>query len=278
MNTQPMSPPRNILISLDTICDNRIALDRLAELAALLQARLHGLYIEDEDLLAIADFPFTQEVHQHAPTESVLDRKRLEQQMRSVSSQAETLLAQAAKQWNVEWQFHRVRGKVTTELSKAAQQADIVSMLAGNRSSYRGRFLPREKAEIEQVMVRPCVIFPPQITIGEEVIAVIDREQNLTRLLEPAHLISRQGKRPVIVILQTKDSDALHKQVEQFFAAHHLTPQILQLPLRELSELIALLNRRSPHMVLIHADNPLLADSAPETWARQLKSPVMLIR
>jgi len=278
MNKQGDAPPLNILISLETICENRIALDRLAELAALFQARLHGLYVEDEELLAIADFPFTQEVHLHAPAEKLLERSRLEQQMRSVGSQAETLLAQAAKQWNVEWRFQRVRGKVTNELSKAAEQADIVTLLAGNRSSYRGRFLSREKAEIKQVMGRPCVILPPQITPGEEVIAVIDREQDLTRLLEPARLISRQGKRPVIVVLQTKPDTDLRPQIEQFFHAHHIPPQIVQLRLNKLQELIALINRHAAHMVLIHADNSLLAESAPETWARQLSAPVMLIR
>ena len=285
MNNQPAAPT-NILISLETICDNRAALDRLAELALLFQARLHGLYVEDEELLDIADFPFTQEVHLHSATRSGLERNRLEQQMRSVSRQAETLLAQVARQWGVEWRFQRVRGKVTTELSRAAQQADIVSIMAGNRSSYRGRFLSREKAEIKQLMNRPCVVLPPRITPGEEVIAIIDREQDLVRLLEPARLISQQGKRPVIIILQNaasnESSKELRTQVEEFFNSHHIDPQVVPLipgtAAHGLQELLALLNRHSAHMVLIHADNPLLTEAAPETWARQLNAPVMLIR
>ncbi|MDF1818994.1 MAG: hypothetical protein P1U54_10165 [Immundisolibacteraceae bacterium] len=282
MNNPPVAGPINILISLETICDNRAALDRLAELALLMQARLHGLYVEDEELLDIAEFPFTQEVRLHSAAEGGLERNLLEQQMRSVSRQAEALLAQVATQWGVEWQFQRVRGKITTELSRAAQQADIVSILAGNRSSYRGRFLSREQAEIKQLMNRPCVVLPPRITPGKEVIAVIDREQDLPHLLEPARLISQQGKRPVIIILQNAASDDLRTKVEQFFQNHPVNPQIVTLrpapATGGLQELLTLLNRYSAHMVLIHADNPLLAEAPPETWARQLNTPVMLIR
>lgn len=99
MNNPPVAGPINILISLETICDNRAALDRLAELALLMQARLHGLYVEDEELLDIAEFPFTQEVRLHSAAEGGLERNLLEQQMRSVSRQAEALLAQVATQW-----------------------------------------------------------------------------------------------------------------------------------------------------------------------------------
>lgn len=111
---------------------------------------------------------------------------------------------------------------------------------------------------------------------------MIDREQDLPNLLEPARLISQQGKRPVIIILQNAASDDLRTKIEQFFQNQPINPQIVTLRSAPatggLQELLTLLNRYSAHMVLIHADNPLLAEAAPETWARQLNTPVMLIR
>lgn len=278
MNTTLPPQALNILISLETIHDNRTALDRLAELAALLKAGLHGLYVEDEELLAIAELPFTQEVCLHTPGENTLERHRLEQQMRTVARQAETLLAQTAKQWNVEWRFQRVRGKVIAELSKAAQQTHIVSILAGNRSNYRGRVLPGEKADFNTFMGKSCLVFPPQIAAGEEIITVIDDQHPLAGLLEPTYLISGQGKRPVIILLQKSRQDNLRHQIMQFFQPHHLLPEIISLPLANRQQLVDFLNRRTARMVIIHAQNPLLENCPPETWVRQLKTPVMLIR
>ena len=278
MNPAVLTPTLNILISLETIHDNRTALDRLAELAALLKAGLHGLYVEDEELLAIAELPFTQEVCLHTRRENALEPHRLEQQMRTVARQAETLLAQTAKQWNVEWRFQRVRGKVIAELSKAAQQTHMVSILAGNRSSYWGRDLPSEKADFNEFMGKPCVIFPPQIAAGDEIITVIDDQHALAGLLEPAYLISGQGKRPVIILLQNDHQENLRHQIVRFFRPHQLLPEIISLPLSNRQQLIDFLNRRAARMVIIHAENSLLENCPPETWVRQLNTPVMLIK
>lgn len=271
------STPLNLLVSLETIDQNHSALERLAELAALFQARLQGIYVEDEELLAIADFPFTEEVQLHARQANNLDREKLEQQMRSAGRQAEMLLARIANRWNIDWRFQRIRGKVTAELFKAAQQADIVSMLAGNRSSYRGRFLPTDSGNLEAFLERPCIIVPPTINAGNEIIVIVDRDQGLERLLEPARLISQQGKRPLIIILQAAQNDSIYDQVKAFFADHHLAAQILLPRLQTIDELINLLNLRNAHMVFIHAQNLLLTGSNPAIWSRRLTAPIMLI-
>ena len=104
MTDQP-NPDGFILVSLDTLRGDVGALERLVEIAALLQRRLHGLYIEDEDLLAIAGLPFTREINLHTRDESNLERNQLEQQMRAMARQAEAMLAQSAERWGVEWQF-----------------------------------------------------------------------------------------------------------------------------------------------------------------------------
>lgn len=275
MTDQP-NPDGFILVSLDTLRGDVGALERLAEIAALLKRRLHGLYIEDEDLLTIAGLPFTREINLQTRDESNLERNQLEQQMRAMARQAEAMLAQSAERWGVEWQFQQVRGKVTAELAKAAERAGLVSLLASNQNSYLNRLLPQEQDDLRRLLQLSCILLPAVITAGEEVVVVIDSSDQTESLLQPAQLIC--ANRPVTILLSGGDTPLLRQQLEQECSQRGISAAIFDTPMVSLGQLESLLERRKPNLIIMHQRNDLLAAQLPEKWVQRMQVPMLLVQ
>ena len=51
-----------VVVPLDAASENRTAIDTAARLAARAKAPLHGIFVEDEDLLRLAGLPFARQV------------------------------------------------------------------------------------------------------------------------------------------------------------------------------------------------------------------------
>ena len=56
------SPIERVLVTLDAVSENRTAIDTAVRVAARTGMPLHGLFVEDQDLLRLADLPFARQV------------------------------------------------------------------------------------------------------------------------------------------------------------------------------------------------------------------------
>ena len=69
---------QRILVALDASPHSQAALDAAATLAARVSAELQGLFIEDVNLLRLAELPFAREVGSFTATHRRLDARDLE--------------------------------------------------------------------------------------------------------------------------------------------------------------------------------------------------------
>ncbi len=105
-----------IVVPLDAASESRTAIETAARLAARSQAKLHGIFIEDEDLLHLANLPFVRQVTLHTGSET-FDREQIERQWRAAAARARADLSVAAAQHGVAWSFETVRGTAPGALS-----------------------------------------------------------------------------------------------------------------------------------------------------------------
>jgi nucleotide-binding universal stress UspA family protein len=98
-----------IVVALDTTSENRIAIGTAARLAARWKVHLHGIFVEDDDLIRLADLPFARQVTLGFGVES-LNLQQAERQMRAYAERARRELAAAAKRLGIESSFEIVRG------------------------------------------------------------------------------------------------------------------------------------------------------------------------
>jgi nucleotide-binding universal stress UspA family protein len=98
-----------VVVPLDAASDNRTAIDTAARLAARVEAPLHGVFVEDEELLWAAGLHFTRQGTLGADAEPfTLERTAL--QLHAAAEHARQELAAAAERGRLTWSFEIVRG------------------------------------------------------------------------------------------------------------------------------------------------------------------------
>lgn len=177
--------PARIIVTLDAASDPRAALDTAARLAAHARVPLHGIFVEDEDLLQLARLPFIR--HVTAGTESEpLSVAAVAMQLRAAAERARRELAAVAARYGVAWSFEiapRAAGRVLF----AAGDGDLI--VAGALSRPIGRHFRvawRWWSAIER-LPGPLLLARHDWQAGGAVLAVIhDRGPGAARLLAAA--------------------------------------------------------------------------------------------
>ena len=118
---------RRILLSIDAVSYSPEVIDLAVEMAALLGLQLHGLFVEDIDLLSVAGQSFTTEITLATADERVLDPDSMLRSFRAISSKIRAQLEQAARLASVQWSFETTRGRrVETGLASCQDTDDLV--------------------------------------------------------------------------------------------------------------------------------------------------------
>jgi nucleotide-binding universal stress UspA family protein len=116
---------RRILVAVDASPHSLSALRAAVELAKRFEAELTGVFVEDINLLRLAELPFARQVRVYSPAQP-LDTQHLEQELRALAQRARQALTQSARRANLRTSFLVRRGVVSSELLKAALEADLV--------------------------------------------------------------------------------------------------------------------------------------------------------
>ena len=186
---------RRILVALDGSSESLAALDAAALLAAHLHAQVEALFVEDADVLRLADLPCARVTSALLLQTERIDRPRLERQMR-----VRALRVQAT--------FRQVRGKVATEVLAAAAEADLLSVGRTERSL--AGWWPAEAAlQAALAAGRPFLVVGRRAKPGQGVLMVYDGSPADGRALElAAELAESTGQGLSVLILAPTYSEA----------------------------------------------------------------------
>jgi nucleotide-binding universal stress UspA family protein len=135
--------PERIVVALDASPQSVAALKAAVEMAALLEAEVEGLFVEDINLIHLCAFPFCHEIGSYTARLRPVDNKSMERHLRVIAGNIRQAMEQAATQAHsqspVRWSFRVSRGPVVTELLAAAQSASLLSI--GRAGQVRQRSL-----------------------------------------------------------------------------------------------------------------------------------------
>ena len=119
---------RRIAVTLDACQVSSSTLEEAVLLAARMGAQLEGIFVEDIDLIQLAELPFLREVRSVSRSEIAINLTRMEQELRVLARRAERLLGEHAARQNVSWSFRIWRGSIDTELLTADADADVFAL------------------------------------------------------------------------------------------------------------------------------------------------------
>lgn len=132
-----------VLVRLDAVSDHRAPISIAAQLASRWRTRLHGVFVEDEELIRLAELPFARQISV-AGGPAVLDAASLGAQVHLFAAQARRQLAEAARHHGVDWSFTITPGLSRGPLQETEPGDFIVATaearsLAGHARTASGR-------------------------------------------------------------------------------------------------------------------------------------------
>jgi hypothetical protein len=118
METEPFE---RVLVALDASGDSLAALDVAAGLAYSLNLELGGLFVEDQELLDLAELPFAAAVSLLSGRTQRLEREAVVREMSARAHQAERAVAAVAERRRLKWRFDVRRERVGAALRQSAR-------------------------------------------------------------------------------------------------------------------------------------------------------------
>ncbi len=137
---------RRLLVAVPVTGEIRPLLRHAARLAALLQADLASLLIEEEDLWQMAALPFVQQVSFATARVEPLEEADLRRHLVAVGRIAEQVLGEVAREAGVAATLGHVRGRIGPALLAASLPGDIVLLHTRPRAG-KAELTPESLAE-----------------------------------------------------------------------------------------------------------------------------------
>lgn len=126
--SQGTTTRRRIVITLDSARVDTAELESLMRLARRLDADLEGVFVEDSDLLRLAEMTFLREFRPTSQRAERFQSGRIQQELRVLARRAERELAEIANRRGVTWSFRTWRGSIERELLSEVE-ADVLAMM-----------------------------------------------------------------------------------------------------------------------------------------------------
>ncbi len=104
------------------------ALQAAVRIAALLDAELRVLHVEDSDLLGLPSVPWIKEMDPLSGEIRQLQAVEVERKVRWESTRVRRALDRVLVHTQLRWSFSVTRGRVVSELLEAAKTADLISL------------------------------------------------------------------------------------------------------------------------------------------------------
>ena len=270
---------KSILVALDASPQSLAALEAAADLARNLNAELVGMFVEDINLVRLAELPGTHEVGTSSGTARPLETGKLQRQLRARAERARRALAGVAQRSGVRWSFRVARGAIETELLKAANEADLV-ILGRAGWSGRGRLGSTAQALLSQAPRRALVLEAGE-QLQPALMAVFDGSESALRALETAADMAVQRRGVLIVGIVGEDeaqASEHERQANDWLSRRGVDAQIRRLQAADSSELAGLIQAREDCMLVLPGESTMLQDKPLAEALGDFKCPVLVVR
>ena len=219
-SSEKSRPIRRILLAIDGSPHSLAAMQAAVDLSAGLDAELVAVFVEDLNLLRMAELPIASEVSHYTASINRLKPERIRRQLKAQASQARAALAKQARRQAVAWEFIVLQGDISLELLAKAEAADlmILGKAGWSRASRMGstaRLIVREAPGF-------VMIIQKGVRWTRPVLLVYDGSPPARSGVAVAILLSEQGGQPLSVMIVAPDepsADRLQQEVTDALGA-----------------------------------------------------------
>jgi nucleotide-binding universal stress UspA family protein len=213
---------RRILVAVDASPQSLAALEMAGDLAARFQADLIGIYVEDINLLRVAEFHFAREVGYYSANLHPFDSPLIELQLRARARSVQRAMENLGKRANLRWSFRTARGFIPVELLAAALEVDLIIL---GKSGWSGR---RRIGSTARVLVlesqRQTLILQRRVRLGTPVVVAYDGSTAAKKALAAARLVWSEGINFIVLLLakEPEQAERLKAEASQYLEENEI--------------------------------------------------------
>lgn len=206
-----------ILVALDSTRASQSALEAAALLAEAMQYELVGLFVEDSDLMTLANLPFSREVRLTGVIQN-LDPAALQKEVAAHAAAARYALRDVALRRRLRWSFRSVHGSLGAEFRTAATEVDIVCV--SGRAGGRYQRVPMESPARVALERQAPVLVAGSLAdrIDKPIAVIVDQADGAGESIRLAGQVAAKAKTGLVVLeflpLEA-DIPALRAQVDK---------------------------------------------------------------
>jgi nucleotide-binding universal stress UspA family protein len=201
-----------ILVALDASPASLAALEVAADLAVRHQAELVGIFVEDINLIRMAEIPFAFEIGFYSRSPRRIDTQLIERQLRAHRRWVESILRTIAVAKNLHWTFLSTRGDISQELILAAKDSDLI-LLGSSGWSGRRRMGSTARNMVIQSPIQ-AMILHRRLESGAPILLIYDGSEPSNRALTAASLVGNSYT-SIIVLLLAEDPERARELTNQ---------------------------------------------------------------
>lgn len=271
-----------VIAALDASCHELDLLAAAVHMAARLETKVAGLFIEDENLLRLWGLPVARHVTLGPPAREVPSAEQIEAELRAIAAQAEAALRAAAARQGVPWSFRVVRGQPQAELHDETATKDLV--VVGRTRSLAGTPPLQMRSPLQEAVrgLAQSTLHVPRPTMLARPIVVVDAGSRLVdRTLAAAIRLAGQTTREIelILIAEPRDAQRLQTGMRDRLASLGYAAHVVTTAPDGVDRLSDAFTGIAGDVVVAAADLPLFRDR--DNLAELLERtglPVMLVR
>jgi nucleotide-binding universal stress UspA family protein len=276
---QPRWSIRRILVALDASTNSREALATAVNLASTLKSEIHGIFVEDVNLLRLAELPFAREIQFANHTLRQLEINSLQRQLRARAAILRRELEEVAGEHQIASNFTVSRGQVERELMAAAGDSDVL-VVGRLGHSLLNRMRLGSTARAVMARAASAVLLVKADVSAGPIIALYDGSVTGLRALRLAAELAEQGGDLRVLVWGLDEEEAFARrqlavrEVDEFTIEPQFQHLSGDLPLRVLQWV----NRQKGNLLLLGGGEHNLPQDILDVLLAEAEQHVLVIK
>ena len=272
---------KRILVAIDASEANRSALQTAALLASQLQAELQALFVEDINLLRLAELPFAREMMYGSRDSRQITLANMERQIQAQASQLRQLVDATAQQNQIKVDFRVLRGQIGSELLLASQQMDLLILGKNTQLLRQSAKLGRVAQEVLTTVSCNVLLLQHGTRIDRPVAVVFDGSEVSRRGLQLAMQLAHGDHDQLKVIFPAASAgqqEILQQQVRDLTQVQGIDAGQIQLTLNTTEALLQAIQNANSRVLIVESTSEVFNALDIKTLLQQSQIPVIMMR
>ena len=272
---------KRILVALDASTLNKSTLLAATHLANRFHAHLETLYIEDINLLRLAELPIAREVSGSSYQVRQLTTADMERQLRTQVERLRRFVQGAAQQARLNVEFRVLRGQVASELNLALSQVDLLIMGKNTQPLRHSEKLGRITRHILESANCHVMLVQYGGAVDRPVAVLYTGTEASRRALQLGIQLAEGDHDQLSIFypsLPANEQEALQAEAMATCAAQGINPMQLVLKDAHVAEVLTALQQCKGRILILESKPAPLTAEDRQALLQQSKVPVILVR